>query len=331
MDARKTNVDLNTLRVLVAVHDLRSVSAAGLHLDLSQSGVSTALSRLRDCFQDPLFTKTGNGMEPTARAKELVASARKIVQDIEIQLLAPQDFDPKTSAREFVLALSDIGEGIYLPAAIRSLYQRKSGITLRSLYLSGRQLEEAMSSGEVDIAAGYFPDIVSNRFHMRRIGMHSFTCIARANHPHARDGLTSEEFCNLGHVIVEPPGRSQEVFERFLQVNQIKRRVVLRTPHFMSVPIIVADTDTVAVIPQALGDFVKGHGELIQLALPFVPPTFQVNLYWHRNAHTDAGNRWLRGLLIEQFPEIRGRGYERNGFDPGAKPNDKTTALLSPE
>ncbi|WP_439587143.1 LysR family transcriptional regulator [Hydrogenophaga sp.] len=313
MDLKRANLDLNTLRVFIAVHDLRSVSAAGVELDLSQSGVSTALARLRLQLQDPLFTKTANGMEPTARARELIGPARKIIHDIESHLLAPLAFDPAKSTREFVLALSDIGEGIYLPSAIRSLYQKHSGITLRSLYMPARQLDEAMAAGEVDLAAGYFPDITSNRFHMRRIGLHSFTCIARTGHPHASGRLTAQQFAELGHVVVEPPGRSQEVFENFLKLNQMKRRIVLRTPHFMSVPIIVAETDTIAVIPQALGDFIKGHGEIQQVQLPFVPPTFEVNLYWHRSAHKDAGNRWLRGLLIDQFPAIRARGYHRNG------------------
>ena len=313
MDEKRTNLDLNTLRVFVAVHDTRSVSAAALELDLSQSGVSTALARLRTQLQDALFTKTANGMEPTARARELVGPARKIIHDIESQLLAPQEFDPKTSEREFVLALSDIGEGIYLPNMIRSVYQQHSGITLRSLYLPARELEEAMANGEVDVAVGYFPDITSNQFHMHRIGLHSFTCIARTGHPFARGRLTQQQFAELGHVVVEPPGRSQEVFEHFLKVNRMKRRIVLRTPHFMSVPVIVAETDTVAVIPQALGDFVKDHGEITQVRLPFVPPTFQVNLYWHRSAQKDAGNRWLRGQLIEHIPSIRARGYQRSG------------------
>jgi DNA-binding transcriptional LysR family regulator len=138
MDEKKANLDLNALRVFVAVHDLRSVREAARELDLSQSGVSTALGRLRTQFQDALFNKTSNGMEPTARAREMVGPARRIIHDIESQLLAAREFDPATSRREFVLALSDIGEGIYLPSTIRSLYQKHSGITLRSLYMSAR-------------------------------------------------------------------------------------------------------------------------------------------------------------------------------------------------
>lgn len=309
----KLNLDLNSLRVLVAIHDHRSVSAAALELNFSQSGLSTALARLRTQFGDALFTKTANGMEPTARARMLVEPARRIIQEIEVSLLAPPDFEPATSERAFVIAMSDIGEGIYMPEAVRSLYQLGSAITLRSVHMPPRQLEDAMANGEVDLAAGYFPDITNNQFHMRRIGRHSFTCIARAGHPVAYDRLTAEQFCELGPVVVEPQGRSQEVFEQYLKEHRIRRRVVLRVPHFMSVPQIISETDAIAVVPQALGDFLEGNRTVVQIAMPFMPPVFQANLYWHRSAQKDPGNLWLRSVLIEQFPRIRARRYDRNG------------------
>lgn len=315
----KLNLDLHLLKVFVTIYRLRSVSDAAHELDCSQSGLSTALSRLRLQFQDPLFTKSSTGMEPTTRARELLGPAERVIRSIETELLATSDFVPATSAREFSIALSDIGEGIYLPGVIRSIYSLAPNLRLKSLYMASRQLQEAMSDGVVDMAAGYFPDITSNQFHMRRIGLHSFTCIARADHPVARTQLTHAKFAELGHVVVEPPGRSQEVFEHFLKVNRMHRRVVLRTPHFMSVPVILAETDTIAVVPQAVSDFVTKHGDLREIKLPFLPPIFQVNLYWHRSVHHDAGNKWMRDILIEQFPEIQRRRYDRKGRR-GAKP-----------
>jgi DNA-binding transcriptional LysR family regulator len=82
---------------------------------------------------------------------------------------------------------------------------------------------------------------------------------------------------------------------------------------FMSVPIVVAETDAVAIVPQALGDFARTHGGLQEIPMPFVPPTFQVNLFWHRSAHNDPSNVWLRELIISKFPALRARQYARNG------------------
>lgn len=310
-DAR--NLDFRLLRTFATIFDMRSVSKAALALDMSQSGLSTALARLRLHFNDPLFTKTSAGMEPTSRARTLIEPARTILRVVDNELLAVPAFDPATSAREFRFALSDIGEGIYLPLAIQGIQSTAPNITLRSVFMPPQQLEEAMAAGDVDLAAGFFPDIKGSHFFQRRVGLHSFTCIARAGHPATRGRLSMADYGRLDHVVVEAPGRSLEVFEKFLKQRGIKRHVVLRTPHFMSVPTIVAETDAVATVPQALADFIKGQKGVVEVRLPFTPPTFQVNLFWHRSAQHDPANQWLRELLIDKFPALLKRGYDRNG------------------
>lgn len=307
------NLDLRLLRVFVAVFETRSVGQAALRVQMSQPGLSTALARLRTALEDPLFVRTARGMEPTTRARALIEPVTGILEAIESRVYSKPDFDSATSTREFRLALSDIGEGIYLPLAIRSIGAVAPAVTLRSVSLAPRALEEAMASGSVDLAAGYFPDIRTGEFLHRRVGLHSFACIMRSDHPLVATRLTMEQFTGLGHVVIEAAGRSQEVLEKFFRSKRILRKRVLHTPHFMSVPEIVASTDLVATVPQALADFITTRRGLTQVPLPFVPPTFQVNIHWHRSVQDDPGNKWLRDTLFEQIHLLQARGYDRNG------------------
>ncbi|MDR6860745.1 LysR family transcriptional regulator [Variovorax guangxiensis] len=306
-------MDLNLLRVFLAVYEARSVGGAAHALGMSQPGLSTALARLRKQLGDPLFLRGASGMEPTSRGRDLAESVRTIMRSIDDVVLKPPVFDPATSRREFRIALSDIAEGIYLPTVLQALEASASHMSLRSVFMTPRQLEAEMAAGTVDIAAGYYPDIKGSAFMHRRIALHSFACIAHKHHAGVGDRMTMEQFSTLPHVVVEATGRSQELFDRFLQKRRITRRVILRSPHFMSVPFIVADSDAVAVVPQALADFVADHPLIKQVALPFRPPVFQVNLYWHRSAHADPANQWLRQVLIRQFPLFQARAYDRNG------------------
>lgn len=323
------NLDLKLLEAFLAVFDTRSVGQAALRLRMSQPGLSTALGRLRRLVGDPLFVKTPRGMEPTARARELYDPVRGILASVESALFVKPEFDPATSTREFRLALSDIGEGIYLPLALQGMAAAAPGVTLRSVSLAPRQLEEAMDSGEVDLAAGYFPDIRTGEYLHRRVGLHSFACIMRSDHPMANARLTLRQFTELPHVVIEAAGRSQEVLEKFFRSRRIRRRVVLHTPHFMSVPVIVASTDVVATVPQALADFITTQRGLTQVPLPFVPPTFQVNLHWHRSVHNDPGNKWLRDMLFANIPVLQARGYDRNGR-PQRRARGTTPAVPRP-
>lgn len=313
------NIDIHLLRIFLAIYETRSVGRSAQLLDMSQPGLSTALRRLRTLLDDSLFVKTYNGMEPTSRARELVAPIRGILQAVDNELFAMPQFNLATSTREFRLGLTDIGEGIYLPFAVQALEQTAPSISLRSMYLPPREMEEAMAAGDVDIACGYFPDITSNQFLHRRIGLHSFACIVRAEHPIRHRALTMDQYLGLNHVEVEAPGRSLEVFESFLRKKKLRRKVVLRTPHFMSIPVIVGSTDVAATVPQALADFFASMKELRQVGLPFRPPTFQVNMYWHRSQTNDPGNQWLRDVITAQLETLEARAYHRNGRSASGK------------
>lgn len=308
------NIDTQLLTIFVNIYQTRSVSIAAQKLKLSQPGISSALKRLRNTLNDQLFIKTSNGMEPTSRSHELIGPITEILKSIEFNFNSKSSFDPKTSQREFVIALSDIGEGIYLPLFLKKIQAINSGITLRSVSLPPKLLEESMIAGKVDLAAGFFPDIKSAQFLHRRVGLHSFACIMRKGHPLSSQKITIKKFLEQHHIAIEAPGRSQEVFEKFLIEKKLNRKVILKTPHFMSVPFIVSETDAIATVPQALADFITTGNRLIQTRLPFTPPTFQVNLHWHKNVDKEPGNQWLRNIVFENLEEIKQKSYSRNGL-----------------
>ncbi len=71
MSQANNPLDLNLLRVFFAIWDLRSLTAAGERLGLTQPAISHALRRLRERFGDPLFVRVANRMLPTDAAVRL--------------------------------------------------------------------------------------------------------------------------------------------------------------------------------------------------------------------------------------------------------------------
>jgi DNA-binding transcriptional LysR family regulator len=293
-------LDLNLLPILVALHDERSVSVAAQRLGMSQPGLSTALARLRDTFADPLFVRTSRGMEPTPRALALVAAARDVLAKVETDMLTTETFDPATTRRTFTLALSDVGEMVFLPKLLERLAVLAPEASVRSVPWSPAQVERGLETGEIDLACGYFPDLVKNNFFQRRLFTHHFTCLLRADHPVGGNKLTMKQFLSLRHAMVRAEGRSQELFERFLERKKIRRHSVLVTPHFMSIPFILARTDMVATVPHAIGlSFMQSHTNIKVMQPPIALPSFDLKLHWHRKFNNDPANKWLRALLAE--------------------------------
>ena len=175
----ETHLDLNLIPYLVAMEDTRNVSRAAEQLGVSQPRVSTALGRLREYFDDPLFVRTSKGMEPTPRALAILPAARDALLRIEKGMLDVQDFDPATSTHTFSIALSDVGEIVFLPRLLQLFAERAPFANLRSVSLSPSQVERGLESGDVDLAVGYFPDLAGNNFFQQRLFTHRFICLMR--------------------------------------------------------------------------------------------------------------------------------------------------------
>ncbi|MEX3920569.1 LysR family transcriptional regulator [Paraburkholderia sp. BR10872] len=296
------DLDLNLIPYLVAMEETRNVSRAAERLGVSQPRVSTALGKLREFFGDPLFVRTSRGMEPTPRALALIPAARDALVHIEKGMLQAQDFDPVTSTHTFSIALSDVGEIVFLPRLLQVFSERAPNANLRSVSLPPNQVERGLESGDIDLAVGYFPDLGGNNFFQQRLFTHRFICMMRSGHPLAGKAMTIEQFLAMGHAVVRAEGRSQEVLEQYLEKRRMRRRAVLETPHFMSLPFILTRSDLIATVPHAIGfAYVSEHASITLVEPPLQLPRFDLKQHWHRKYHNAPRGEWLRSIVAELF------------------------------
>lgn len=301
-----TELDLNLLYVLVALDNSRSVSGAALKLQRSQPAVSAALGKLRGFFDDPLFVRTGNSMQPTPRGISLVESARVILGRIGSDIVATPAFDPTTSQRPITLALSDVGEVVFLPALLKSLRQHAPRASVNAVSLPAAEIANGLEAGTVDLAMGYFPDLKKHNFFQQVLFSDGFISLLRADHPVSAKKLSLKQFLQLEHAVIRAESRTEEVIERYLARKRIQRRVVLTTQHFSSAPLIVAQSDLIVTVPEPLARYFSNASSQVRVVgLPFEAPRIDLKQFWHRKFHHDARNRWLRELTCKLFQAPR--------------------------
>lgn len=299
-------LDLNLLYVLVTLADQRNVSGAAAKLGKSQPSVSSALAKLRAFFNDPLFVRAGNAMQPTPRAVELVKSAREVLDKVGADIVTHSSFDPASSSRTITLALSDVGEIVFLPAILKELRRQAPGVMLRSVSVPAVEVPHQLETGAIDLALGYFPDLQRTNFFQQTLFTDTFASLIRADHPVGSRKLTIKQFLQLEHAVVRAETRTEEVIDAFLSRKKLSRRVVLETPHFASAPIIVAQSDLIVTIPQPLARYFSSvSAEVRVVELPFAPPRIALKQFWHRKFHHDVLNRWLRTLIYGLFQDRR--------------------------
>ena len=296
--------DLNLLPVLVKIYEHGSVSAAAAQLGMSQSAVSGALAKLRQLYGDPLFNRVGHGMRPTARMHALIDPLRESLLRMDSTLDGEQEFNPATTSLTFTFAMSDLGEMVFMPKILRHIRSLAPQASVRSVAASAAHIERGLETGEIDLAVGYFPDLRDKAFMEKHMFFHHFVCLLRANHPITATTLSLAQFLSVEHAVVAGAGRTYEIFERYLRSKKIQRRVALETPHFMSIPFVISQSDLIATVPHAIGIFVKSVHMNIRIAQPPMrPPGIDLKIHWHRNFQRDAKNRWLRDLVASLFTD----------------------------
>lgn len=297
--------DLNALQLLTVLDQTRHVGRAAEALGMSQSGFSTALARLRRRLGDDLFVRTAGGMQPTQRAAALAQTARDILAQVETGILGGSTFDPKEARVDFRLSMSDVAEVVFLPHLLGHLAQHAPLAAVHTSSPIGSSLRERLADGEVDLAIGYLPDLEVDSIFRQRLASNTYVCVARRGHPALKGGLTKAVYQALGHVVIATPAKSTSLLERTLERQRIARRIVLSTPHHLSLVAVISSSDLIATIPLGTAlDFAK-RGGIEVLALPFRPPMFGVHQYWHRRTHNEPRNRWLREQLRQLFDPER--------------------------
>jgi DNA-binding transcriptional LysR family regulator len=308
------NFDLNLLVVFDAILKERSVAAASLRLNLSQSAISHALGRLRRSLDDELFVRDSDGMRPTPKALELARPVQKALARIQTAL-AGEPFDPKHSTRTFVVAASDYVCSIIVPTLVEHLVTVAPGVDLTVVPLNRDDVIEQLDEGIVDVAIGWWA-AVPDRFGRAKLLSETLMLAVRKGHPLAGQEVTPESLLRFGHVVVNYLGSDEGLVDGFLAERGVLRRVhmelaaleapqrlgrdariVVRVPHFWCVPDILLRTDLIASLPGRLALRCAERFEVVSMPPPFDAGPVAIEAIWHRRSQADPGAAWLRGQL----------------------------------
>ena len=181
-------IDLNLLISLQVLLEEQNVSRAAERLFITQPAMSKTLSRLRNLFDDPLFTRSSHGMQPTPRALELTGNLAHILGDIG-QLVAGPRFDPATFSGEITMALSEFIGVALLPRLTQRLQSQAPQLSIRVITRVENQLDE-LALGNLDFAIHIEQAHYGSDFRVLRLGGSAAVLLVRESHPLSAGGIT---------------------------------------------------------------------------------------------------------------------------------------------
>ena len=294
-----TNFDFRLFAVIKELHRTRSVSQVAEHLELTQSAISMSLAKLRKYFNDPLFVRTSQGMEPTPRAVQIIRILGQAENILQTAFDQSDLFCPQTSDRVFRIQSTDAAQVTLVPTLMCHLREVAPSVRI-DLQRIGSDTPKLLESGELDLAVGFMPPMGSGYCHQRLFN-ERFVCATRLCHPRIGEMLTLEEFEVEDHLAITTLGTGHGVIERILELKKIRRRVALEVPSFLGIASILEVNDYLVILPEQLAQHLTSSGAFKVFPLPFDVPSYPIMQHWHERYSQDASSRWLRNVMANLF------------------------------
>jgi DNA-binding transcriptional LysR family regulator len=291
------NLDLNLLIVLDAIYNEKSLTLAGERLNITQSAISHSLAKLRDYFQDKLFLRQGNKMEPTPLCSALQESISPALLKITLSIDDRGKFVPEKSTRSFRLGMSDYLCTVLLPEIIKIVSKEAPGVCIHTSPPTHEQRLLMLREGKLDIFLGtprnYGPAIKSQYLFSDKE-----TCIFRENHPLIKNTLCEDDLSKLDFLAFSLSESGQGFLEELLHKKGLVHRIKMIVQQELTIPHLVCNSDLVGAVAEKLALHFSKIMPIKYLSIPIGGPEFDIYQSWHSRNDFDPANIWMRSIIL---------------------------------
>jgi len=296
-------LDGDILRTFLIILEESSVSKAAVRLNVTQSAVSHALSKLRDTLGDPLFVRSGQGLTPTETAISLKEPVQRVLDGL-MKLADQRPFDPRTENMHFVIAANDLQRELIFPKLLREA--RADNIPLQFEFMpSGVPSVSMLRDAKCQMILTPIPPDAPDVF-QRRLFTGSMMCFYDGD---MRDPpATWEEFVAAEHIVARfAGGYSSTIALRGVDISAIPEPTVA-VSNFNAIPSFVKGTDLIAAEMSAM--HLGPLKELDVAPLPFESESISLYMVWHERSNNDPAHNWLR-RRIEKIADAVSKKLQR--------------------
>lgn len=300
-----SRLDLNLLVSLQALLEEKSVTRAAARLFISQPAMSRVLQRLRYQLDDPLFTRTGNELVPTPKARDLQQRLPRLLDGI-LDMVSEGEFDPTTYVGEITIAVPEFVAISLISQLTKVITQYAPGLIL-SISSETDSVEGELADGVLDFAID-IEKTMTGDITTTPLAIFTPSIWMREGHP-----LAHKETVTLTEILEYPfiqyylliskrvSARTDARFDRALRELGLKRKKTLVTNQLMTAMETVCDTDCLMVAAKYGVTMEREMHRIIRKRYPADIPhegKIKLVLLQHKRTSGSPIHQWLSEKIV---------------------------------
>jgi len=298
---RLNKLDLNLFVVFDALYREGGVTKVAVLLNITQPAVSNALSRLRKMFNDPLFVRTPNGMQPTPVADSMIVDVRQALLLLSNSMAGAQRFDPGRSEKVFSIGMTDLSQVLVLPKLLGKLAHLAPGVAVNSYYVARERATEELKAGTMDLLIDALL-VNAKALEHQQLAAFPYVVAMRKGHALEQQPMSQGDYLAARHVHVSSRRRGRGQVDSALHAIGQQRHVAMRVDNYLVAAQVTSKTDLLWAAPAALTHLFPLQTQPLPIAVEPLP----LHLFWSKSSSNDPANRWMRGLLVALFAGLEG-------------------------
>lgn len=243
------NLDVRHLRMLVAVADLGTLTAAAAALHLTQSALSHQLRDAEERVGTCLFRRQDGRMVSTSAASALIQTARKLLAELK---QAEGSVSPAQSPDSGVLRVSTNCLAWYQSWSEYALEfrERCPDVEIQINTEASGRLLDALLNGQIDLALINGSAPLHNELSSHLVVRDEMMAVFARRHPLVhKDFIEIKDFSNQ-EVLVYPPQTKSFLLCNLLAPRKVNVRRVFEVPFTEEMVRVASLTDAVAFLPR---------------------------------------------------------------------------------
>jgi DNA-binding transcriptional LysR family regulator len=262
---------LSQLRLVAAIEDGGSVSAAAQALNLSQPAASRMVSELEAAFGAALCERLARGVRLTPLGVALARHARAVLQQVAE---AERELGDLKAGRRGVVAIGAVTGPAFdlLPQAVGRVRAAAPDVELLVKIDSSNVLARDLLAGALDLALARVPDdLDAEAFESHAVGAEEAVLVVRRGHPLLGGPKASLDALSRCEWVMQPRGTPlrRAVETLFVEAGLAPPRRLLATTSLTMTILTVARTDAGAAVSREVARFAgEGTGAGALAVLP---------------------------------------------------------------